>query len=333
MTTTTAIDVATFRNAVSAAVRAPSVYNSQPWRFALRDGEIDVRIDPYRLLPIADPDRWSARIACGAAVTNMRLSLAVAGLQTHARLWPVPTDPLLVATIIADGAQIASPRQQALHAAISRRHSNRHPFFDADVPQDARARIAAAAQETGAWLSLVSERVAVARIADIVREAEHQLRSNAAYVAEMNAWISRSKVEPAGIPFDAAGTAPAEQDLLAMRDYGGKVRAEGRDFESDPLLAVLGTAGHSRYDDVTAGMALQLVLLTATDDRLATSMLSQPVEIPAARADLASAVGRDDVPQMIIRLGFGSPVASSPRRPIDTAIDTAVDQRPPPSAD
>jgi hypothetical protein len=61
MTTMTGTDVDLFRDAVAAAVRAPSVYNAQPWRFALHDGRIDIRIDPYLLLPIADPDRWSAR--------------------------------------------------------------------------------------------------------------------------------------------------------------------------------------------------------------------------------------------------------------------------------
>jgi hypothetical protein len=127
---------------------------------------------------------------------------------------------------------------------------------------------------------------------------------NAAYIAEMNAWIDRYKTADGGIPPEAAGTAPAGQDLLAMRDYGGADRAEGRDFESDPLLAVFGTHGHSQShdDDLVGGMALQMVLLTATDARLATSMLSQPMEIPDAREDLRRSLHRQGTPQMIIRV-------------------------------
>ena len=181
--------------------------------------------------------------------------------------------------------------------------------------------MAAAVDGTAAWLSLVSDRELVARIADILRAAEEQLHANAAYMAEMNAWIAHVHTDGVGIPPEAAGTAPAGQDLLAMRDYGGRPRAEGRDFESDPLLAVLGTAGGSAYDDVTAGIALQMVLLTATDARLATSMLSQPIEIPTAREELRHAIHRHGIPQMIIRVGFGQPVGTSTRRPIDSVID------------
>lgn len=321
MTTTAVIDVATFRTAIGAAIRAPSVYNAQPWRFALRDGDIDVRIDPYRQLPVADPHQWAARIACGATITNIRLSLACAGVETRVRLWPDPADPYLVATISAAGVCTASPRQRALHAAIEHRHSNRRPFFDAPVPIDVRTRLLAAIDGTTAWLELTSEPEPVSRIAEIVRAADQRLRHNAAYIAEMNAWLARAHVDNTGIPPDAAGVAPAGQDLLALRDYGGRQRAEGRDFESQPLLAVLGTHGGDRYDDVTAGIALQQVLLAATDAGLATSMLSQPIEIPELRDDLRTSVHHYGTAQMIIRIGYGQFVGVSSRRPIDSVID------------
>jgi nitroreductase len=322
MPMTPSITVDQFRDAVAAAIRAPSVYNGQPWRFALIDNGIDIRIDPYRLLPVADPSRWAARLACGAAIANIDLSLTVASLHTTTRLWPRPDDDLLVATITVDGPAAPSPRQEALHSAIGRRRSNRRPFADAPVPADARARIAAAAEQAGAWVAMVDDRTSVAEIAAIVHDAEQVLNGNPAYVAEMLEWTSRYRVEQVGIPADAAGIAPAPQDVLAMRDYGGKQRAEGRDFEQQPLLAVLGTSGSSRYDDVAAGTALQMMLLTATHAGLAASMLSQPMEIPQARDELRRTLRRHGSPQMIIRLGFGQPTTSSPRRPIDSFIDT-----------
>jgi nitroreductase len=322
MPMTPSITVDQFRDAVAAAIRAPSVYNGQPWRFALINEGIDVRIDSYRLLPVADPSQWAARLACGAAIANIDLSLTVAGLHTTTRLWPRPDDDLLIATITVDGPAAPSPRQATLHSAIRCRRSNRRPFADAPVPADARARIAAAAEQAGAWVAMVDDRTSVADIAEIVRDAEQVLHGNPAYVAEMQEWTKRYRVEQVGIPANAAGIAPAPQDVLAMRDYGGKQRAEGRDFEQQPLLAVLGTDGSSRYDDVAAGTALQMMLLTATDAGLAASMLSQPMEIPQARDELRRTLRRHGSPQMIIRLGFGQPTTSSPRRPIDSVIDT-----------
>jgi nitroreductase len=318
---TTTITHEQFRDAVTAAVRAPSVYNVQPWRFALRRGVIEVRIDPDRSLPVADPGGWAARIACGAALTNIRLALTVAGFAADTKLWPDPDDHRLVATVATVGPATATPVERALHVAISHRRSSRRPFFEAPVPADARARLQETVTRAGAWLVLVADREPVARIAQIVRSADDLLHRDPAYIEEMHAWLGHRDTG-AGIPADAAGIAPAAHDLLAMRDYGGTSRAEGRDFEAEPLLAVLGTDSDSRYHDVTAGMALQLVLLTATDERLATSMLSQPIEIPAAREDLRAAVHRHGTPQMVVRLGYGQPGSAAPRRPIDSVIDS-----------
>lgn len=41
----------TFRTVIQAAIRAPSMHNSQPWLFRLQDGAIDVHADPTRRLP------------------------------------------------------------------------------------------------------------------------------------------------------------------------------------------------------------------------------------------------------------------------------------------
>jgi hypothetical protein len=177
MTRTTSIDLDLGRAAAGAAVRAPSVYNAQPWRFALHDGVIDVRIDANLVAPIADPRRWAARMACGAAITNIRLSLAVAGLDSRAHLLPAPDDPLLAATVTGTGPCTPTPRQRSLYAAVPRRHSNRRPFFDAPVPADVRAQLQGATAETGTWLSLVEDRDSVAEIAEIVRAADKCLRS------------------------------------------------------------------------------------------------------------------------------------------------------------
>jgi hypothetical protein len=321
MTTITTIDEQTFRAAVADAVLAPSMYNEQPWRFSLVGGVIEVRIDRRRGLPAADPTGWAARVACGAAVANIRLRLAVAGLEPVVRVHPSAAEPDLVATVGVGGSHAPSPSERALCAAIPRRHSNRRPFADAPVPAKARARMQDVVGGAGGWLVLVDDRAGVARIAEIIAHADATLRSSREYVAEMRAWTGRDAADTVGIPTHSAGVAPATQDLLAMRDYGGPQRPPGRDFETDPLLAVLGTIGGHPDDDVAAGIMLQMVLLIATDERLATSMLSQPIEVPSSRDEVAGAVRRRGVAQMIIRAGYGQPTTASPRRPIEDVID------------
>jgi hypothetical protein len=55
------------------------VHNTQPWRFVLEDGALQVHADPARQLQVLDPTRRQLLISCGCAVFNARVSLAASG--------------------------------------------------------------------------------------------------------------------------------------------------------------------------------------------------------------------------------------------------------------
>ena len=79
--------------AVGAAVRAPSVLNTQPWRFHAHDHVIDVMADPERGLTHLDPQGRELLMSCGAALLNLRLALAALGRSTRTRHLPDPSRP------------------------------------------------------------------------------------------------------------------------------------------------------------------------------------------------------------------------------------------------
>lgn len=58
------------------------------------------------------------------------------------------------------------------------------------------------------------------------------------------------------------------------------------------------------------------MLLNATSLGLSASFLSQPIEVPPVRTKLRRALGTTLDPQVILRIGFGSPVPPTPRRPV-----------------
>jgi hypothetical protein len=315
MDETIAYSEADLVRAVEAAIRAPSLHNSQPWQFRLRDGAVEVLLDPERRLEFADHSGWGARLAGGAAVYNARLALTELGLPPQVRLHPDPGEPDLIARLSPGLGRPPTYAEHDLHAAIPRRCSNRGPFAVEPVPAEVRVRLLEAARTEGAWLDLLVGMTALAGFAQIANSADRVLRRNAGYQAEMTSWTHADQASD-GIPASAAGPLPEPQDLLPQRVYGERPRAAGRDYEPEPLIGILGVPGDRPLHQTTAGQALQKVLLTAVDAGLGTSMLSQPIEVPAAREQLRRSLGRSGYPQIAIRFGFGTPGRPTQRRDV-----------------
>jgi nitroreductase len=320
-----AYDDAHLRTAAAAGVRAPSLHNSQPWRFRLHEGAIEVLADRSRQLAVADSAGWALRIACGAATFNARLALAGSGVPAEITLLPRGTDRDVVARLTPGPPRPPTYAEQAMLAAIPRRHSNRRPFWPDPVPSPARVELIEAARTEGAWLDLLVGMIPLAGFAEIARSADRVLRRDPRYQAELMAW-SHTDGTPDGVPVAAGGPAAEPHDLLPQREFGGHRRTPGRDFEPEPLVGILGTRGDRPVDQLVAGQALQRVLLTVVDLGLACSMISQPIEVPAAREQVRRSLGRSGCPQIALRIGYGHPARQSPRR--DVADVLAADEEP-----
>ncbi|MEU4428358.1 nitroreductase [Actinoplanes sp. NPDC024001] len=310
---------ADLRAAASAGIRAPSMHNSQPWLFRLRDGAVEIVADPARQLAVADRSGWAVRLACGAATYNARLALAMRGRPAEVRLRPSAAEPELIARLIPGAERPSTYAEQELCAAIPRRHSNRAPFWPDRVPADARVRLIEAARSEAAWLDLLVGMTALAGFAEIAGSADRVLRRDDRYQAELIGWIHADDASD-GIPVGAGAPLPEPQDLLPQRLFGNRRRAPGRDYEPEPLVGILGVPGDLPVDQITAGQALQKVLLTATAAGLSASMISQPIEVTAARDQLRRSLGRAGYPQLALRIGYGTPGPATPRRDVSDVL-------------
>jgi nitroreductase family protein len=269
--------------------------------------------DPARQLTVADRSGWAVRIACGAATLNARLALAVNGTPAEAALRPDATDPNVIARLTPGAKRPPACAERDLFAAIPRRHSNRRPFWPDPVPAEIRARLIEATRAEYGWVELLVGTTALSGFAEIAQSADRVLRRDPQYQSELFSWI-HADVAPDGVPVSAGRPAAEPHDLLPQRPFTERRRVPGHDFEPEPLVAVLGSASDQPADQIVAGQALQRLLLTATDAGLASSMISQPIEVPAARDQLRRSLGRPGMPQMAVRIGYGEPGRPMPRR-------------------
>lgn len=320
------LDRTTARAAVALANRAPSVHNSQPWRWRIGPSSIHLFADPERALPATDPEGRDLRISCGAALHHLRVALLAAGVGTVVHRLPDPAHPLHLAAVETRTRE-PNADDLALAAAIETRHSDRRVFSTWPVPEEFLGELVGAAADHGATLLPLtwgSERRAVA---ELIERAAAEQASTPGLAHETATWTGRSREAVEGVPAENVPVGP--DGAVPVRQFAGRSMAQsklGRDESDGTVLAVLATPTDSPTDQLRAGEAASAVLLGAARLGLASDLLSQPLEVAATRAELRRRV-LDDLaePQVLLRLGW-APVSASPvpptgRRPVDETID------------
>jgi nitroreductase len=310
------------RDCLLATTAAPSVHNTQPWRFGLPgNGTVDLLVDRSRQLESTDPDGRELFVSLGAALFNLKVAVRAHGRAAYVRLLP-DSDRPDVAARIAIGQPVAVPAEvAALAAAIPRRHTNRRPFADVGVASRTLDELARGAEAEGASL-LVADVPLRAAILSLTRTAGHRLQRRRTYRAELAAWTTPGGVgRRDGVPRQSFG--PRDRDsAFPMRDFAS---AHGDAssvvmFERDPTLVLVRTAGDGQAQWLMAGLAMQRVWLTATARGLATTPLSQVVEVPALR-DLLGDVASGEFVQTVLRIGQPTARAvATPRRDLGEVI-------------
>jgi hypothetical protein len=316
---------------VAVAVRAPSIHNTQPWRFvATSPDAVDVFAERDRQLPVVDPEGRQLHISVGAALHHAVLALHGIGRSTEVELLPDPTDPDLLARITTRPSNsLPDPDEWALLHATRDRHTHRSPFADGRLSKPLLVDLSSAAERQGGHVRFVEVSGERRMLADLVAEATNRLEADPDYRSEMLAWTGRDEGASDGLPASAITPSPTG-DEFRQRAFGPSPRlwVRGADAEHPDIL-MLWSPTDSPDEWLRTGVALSALLLTGTCAGVAGSMLNQPLEIPALRRRIRHEMRLPGFPQLLMRMGYTVQAAPTPRRPIADVLTTS----PPPSDD
>jgi hypothetical protein len=319
---------------VTAAVWAPSVHNTQPWRFTVSGRRISLYADAGRQLTVADPDGREMMISCGAALFTARLALRSLGYVPQASVLPDPGQPLLVAQLNWGQQAARTEFERRLFGQVRLRRTHRAGFDLAPLPPGLLASLREGAARHGTMLRIVAEDGRRAALAAAVRDAERVQRLDSELVAELARWAPApgsartDGVPSASYPARAEHTDPdfPGRDFAHGRGWGLPPLSTASPFRSAGVVALLTTAHDRPVDWINAGQALQRILLTASTCGAAAALHTQPLELGWLRESIRTRLSDGAYPQLILRFGVVTQAAVSVRRPADDVLPAAENE-------
>ena len=179
----------TARFVTEAGVQAPSVHNTQPWRFYQGDHEVSIAANNERQLRVADPLGREMMISCGAALFNVRVALRYLGFVPTTRLLPEPELPNLIAHVTWGEQVPPTEYERKLFAEIARRRTHRGGFDQAPLPRALLDALPEEAIKEKATLTLVLGNQQLTRaIAAVVEAGDCALRLSRARAQKEAHW-------------------------------------------------------------------------------------------------------------------------------------------------
>ncbi|QBS39308.1 hypothetical protein [Nocardia sp. CS682] len=317
-------DHPTMLAAMRLACRAPSVHNTQPWRWVFDGTRLRLYTDTDRQLLATDPRGRQQLISCGAGLHHLRSAFAAYHWHTDTVRLPDPAQPQHLATVEFRPWPDPPDGIRARTDAIDRRYTDRLPMLEPQRWDDIVHTLRKLVSPHEIELDVLDES-ARARLSTASEQSAALRRYDMQYQAELQWWTGHREM-PEGIPptsmvsdadFARVGVGRAFPPVPhSMR------RAE---IEDRARLVVLSSTDDSAMQWLHTGEALSVLLLECTAAGLNTCALTHITEVPAGRRLLAGLTAYDGLPQVVVRIGTAPDdhePPPTPRRPLTDVFTT-----------
>lgn len=324
--TKTPLDPGVIEEAVMLACRAPSLHNSQPWRWVVEGAALHLWADRERVIPATDHSGRELTLSCGAVLDHLRVAMAAAGWESATERFPDPHNPDHLATLEfrSVGAVTEAQRQRA--DAILRRRTDRLAF---GAPVDWEALESVLRQTVTSFevmLDVVADD-ARQQLAEASRLTETLRRYDTSYQTELRWWTSPFAPDTR-VPQSALVSSAEADRVDVAREFppaGGGRRGAAIDHDYSKILVLSTYHDDSAPEVLRCGEALSAVLLDCTVAGMATCTLTHMTEVGASRDIIGQLTGRSGPAQLLIRVGTSPAsdyhVALTARRPLIEVLE------------
>jgi nitroreductase len=300
------------------AILAPSMRNTQPWRFEVDGNAVQLFAAPSSPQPIADPESRELYLSLGCALENLLVAAEHFGFSHELRYFPDGTSSDLAARIVFElGGSRTPARAHITLNAITQRHNDNSVYHRMPVPPHVRRRLQACCVEPELRLQLIDDLLFRQKVDELTLEADRLEFSNPAFRKELSSRIREGVFGDSRIVSGLSGLAVSKLDLgeaVARQDHQLVLSA--------PLLGMISGRTDTHLVHMKAGQVFERLWLSATTMGVRVHPMSQTMRHPTMRAALADLMPEPHWrPLHLFRVGYSRTESQrerhTPRRPFD----------------
>ena len=315
------VDAEVIKDAVLLACRAPSLHNSQPWRWVAEGNSLQLFADKERILFSTDKSGREALLSCGAVLDHFRVAMAASGWTANVDRFPNPNNHLHLASIDFSPMEFVTDGHHRRADAILKRRTDRLPFAEPPDWDSFESQLRNTVAGDAVRLDVIADELRP-ELVEASQLTESLRLYDSSYHAELYWWTGAFE-DVDGIPFSSLASA-AESDRVDIgRNFPTPGHGDRRfEFGNDhSKILVLSTYDNDPASVLKCGETLSAVLLDATMAGLSTCTLTHITELRASRHLVATLIGQSTTAQVLIRVGVGPAIEdvppATPRRPLD----------------
>jgi hypothetical protein len=319
------VDIEGMAKAVQLACRAPSLHNSQPWRWIASSTVADLFADRDRVVRSSDSSGREAIISCGAALDHFRVAMAAAGWNTTVEQFPNPKRGDHLASVGFAPLDSVTEALRDRADAILRRRTDRLPFRAPRDWESFEPVLRDMFDDELVTLDVLADDVRP-QLADASRLTDSLRRYDDTYHHELQWWTAPFRLSE-GVPPSALVSQSERQRVDVNRKFpvSGYTDRRYATTQDQSKILVLSTPEDTRENALTCGQVLSTVLLECTMAGLATCTLTHITELEASRTILQGLTATMAFPQVLIRVGTAPDMeqipAPTPRRPLTEVLE------------
>jgi nitroreductase len=303
---------------------APSIHNTQPWRWRVTGPTLELWAVPQRQLALTDPLGRMLTVSCGAALHHARIALAAEGWRIGVDRLPDSVRPGLLARVTLQQHSEVTPAAMRMVQTARLRRTDRRPVSDAPVDPAVVEALRQVADGEGAHLHVL-RRDDVIELAAAASHAQLVEGMDESWAEELAYWAGGERRGGLGVPDQVIPTM-APQTTVPDRDFGTTGTLPiGSGHDREAVYAILYGDEDGALAWLRAGEALSALWLEATQRGLTVLPLSAAVEVPQTRQTLQRMLADLGQPCLVLRIGIGDPdqagPAHTPRLPAQQTVE------------